>query len=112
QVDNQSCNIEIEIEDPSACPRYTGVTLKNIRVAPSPDWLQNRLKAIGVRPINNIVDVTNFVLFETGQPLHAFDAQAVKGEKVVVKKLAEGTGFVTLDEIERKLGANDLMICN
>lgn len=112
KVDNQSLNIEVEIEDPVACPRYTGVTLKNIHVAPSPDWLQNRLKSIGVRPINNIVDVTNFVLFETGQPLHAFDAEAIKGGKVVVKKLNEGTAFVTLDEIDRKLGANDLMICN
>lgn len=111
-VENESVNIAVEIEDADACPRYSGVTLNNVNVGTSPDWLKIRLKTIGIRPINNIVDVTNYVLFETGQPLHAFDAKAIKGNKVVIKKLAENTPFVTLDEIERKLNANDLIICN
>jgi phenylalanyl-tRNA synthetase beta chain len=112
KVENTDLNIEVEIADPEACPRYSGITISNLKIGPSPEWLKNRLKAIGVRPINNVVDVTNYVLFETGQPLHAFDASAVKGNKVVVQKLAEGTTFVTLDEVERKLSANDLIICN
>lgn len=112
KVDNTDLNIEVEIADSEACPRYSGITISNLKIGPSPEWLKNRLKAIGVRPINNVVDVTNYVLFETGQPLHAFDASAVKGNKVVVQKLAEGTTFVTLDEVERKLSANDLIICN
>jgi len=112
KTDNQSLNIEVVIEDVEACPRYSGLTISGVKVAPSPEWLQNKLKSIGVRPINNIVDVTNYVLFETGQPLHAFDAAAVKGNKVVVKKMPQDTPFVTLDEVERKLSSNDLMICN
>jgi phenylalanyl-tRNA synthetase beta chain len=84
----------------------------SVKVEPSPDWLQNRLKTIGLRPINNIVDITNYVMHETGQPLHAFDAAKIKGNKVVIRKCAEGTEFVTLDEVKRKLTANDLMICN
>jgi phenylalanyl-tRNA synthetase beta chain len=112
KVDNNDLNIEVEVVDIDACPRYSGLTINNIKIGPSPDWLKNKLKAIGVRPINNVVDVTNFVLFETGQPLHAFDASAVKGNKVVVKKLAENTAFVTLDEVERKLSSSDLIICN
>ncbi|MDO8898495.1 MAG: phenylalanine--tRNA ligase subunit beta, partial [Bacteroidales bacterium] len=112
KVENTDLNIEVEIADPEACPRYSGITITNLKIGPSPEWLKNRLKAIGVRPINNVVDVTNYVLFETGQPLHAFNASAVKGNKVVVQKLVEGTTFVTLDEVERKLSANDLIICN
>lgn len=111
-VDDQSLDIAVEVLDTTACPRYSGLTMSGIKVGPSPEWLKNKLKAIGVRPINNIVDITNFVLFETGQPLHAFDAKAVKGNKVVVKKLPAGTPFVTLDGIERKLNGNDLIICN
>ncbi|NTW26483.1 MAG: phenylalanine--tRNA ligase subunit beta, partial [Lentimicrobium sp.] len=111
KVDNHSFPVEVIVEDTAACPRYSGITVSGVKVAPSPEWLVNRLKAIGVRPINNIVDITNYILFEYGQPLHAFDA-AVTGNKVIVKKLAEGTPFVTLDQAERKLGAGDLMICN
>ncbi|MCB2219597.1 MAG: phenylalanine--tRNA ligase subunit beta [Bacteroidetes bacterium] len=110
--DNTNLDIPVVIENPEACPRYLGVTLSGLEVKESPDWLKNRLNAIGLRPINNIVDITNYVLHETGQPLHAFDADEITGNKVVVKKMAEGTTFTTLDEIERKLTANDLMICN
>jgi phenylalanyl-tRNA synthetase beta chain len=112
KVDNTNLTISVEVKDIDACPRYSGISMQNIQIAPSPEWLKNRLLAIGVRPINNIVDITNYVLFETGQPLHAFDASQVKGNKVIVKKLDSGTPFVTLDETERKLGSNDLMICN
>jgi len=111
-IDNQNLDITIKIENAEACPRYSGATISGLNVEPSPEWMQNKLKAIGVRPINNIVDITNYVLFETGQPLHAFDAQAVTANKIIVKTLDEGTPFVTLDEQERKLTANDLMICN
>ncbi|MCB0804781.1 MAG: phenylalanine--tRNA ligase subunit beta, partial [Bacteroidales bacterium] len=110
--DNKDLEIPVEIKNPEACPRYSGVTLTNIEVKESPGWLQNRLNAIGLRPINNIVDITNYVLHETGQPLHAFNADKITGKKVVVRKMEEGTPFVTLDEIERKLSADDLMICN
>ncbi|WP_255474006.1 phenylalanine--tRNA ligase beta subunit-related protein, partial [Prolixibacter sp. SD074] len=89
-----------------------GVTVSGITVKQSPEWLQNRLRLIGLNPINNIVDITNYVLFETGQPLHAFDAAEIAGNKVIVKTLTAGTKFVTLDEEERELDANDLMICN
>lgn len=109
---NQALDIDVVIENPEACPRYTGVTLSGIKVEESPAWLQNRLKAIGLSPINNIVDITNFVMHETGQPLHAFDADKIKGNKVVVKKLPAGTVFKTLDETDRKLTENDLMICD
>jgi phenylalanyl-tRNA synthetase beta chain len=112
KTDNTHLNIEVEIVDKQACPRYSGVTISNVKVATSPDWLKNKLLSIGVRPINNIVDVTNYVLFETGQPLHAFDAKAINGNKVVVKKLSANSEFVTLDGTTRKLGADDLMICN
>lgn len=112
KVDNEELSIDVIVEDNIACPRYSGITLKGIAVRESPSWLKELLKAIGIRPINNIVDITNFILFETGQPLHAFDAKQITGGKVIVKKLAEGTPFVTLDEVERKLAANDLMICN
>ena len=104
--------IGVVLEDTAACPRYSGITLSGIRVAPSPEWMQNRLKAIGLRPINNIVDITNYVLMETGQPLHAFDADKISGGKVIVKKLPAGSRFVTLDEVERTLNGEELMICD
>ena len=110
--DNHNLPISVIILNPEACPRYSGLTISGVTVAPSPDWLQNRLKAIGQNPINNIVDITNFVLHETGQPLHAFDAAAVKGDQVIVKTQTAGTKFVTLDGIERELSDKDLMICN
>ena len=112
KVDNTSLTIPVNIENPEACARYTAITLSGIQVKESPEWLCNRLKAVGLRPINNIVDITNYVLMETGHPLHAFDAGYVTGKQVVVKKLPAGTKFVTLDEVERSLGADDLMICN
>ena len=112
KTDNHSLPIDVSVENAEACPRYTGVTISNITVAPSPQWLQDKLNAIGVRSINNIVDITNYVLHETGQPLHAFDADAIAGNKVIVKNLPEGTPFVTLDNKERKLSSEDLMICN
>lgn len=104
--------VSITVENTEACPRYSGVTITGVKIATSPDWLKNKLLAIGVRPINNIVDITNFILHETGQPLHAFDADAVTGRKVIVKNLPQDTPFVTLDGKERKLDAADLMICN
>jgi phenylalanyl-tRNA synthetase beta chain len=110
--DNSDLKIAVEVENTEACPRYSGVTLSGITVKESPDWLKNRLKCIGLAPINNIVDITNFVLHETGQPLHAFDADKISGKKVVVKTLPAGTKFKTLDDKERTLTANDLMICN
>ena len=111
-VDNNSLPITVKIENPEACPRYSGITISGLQVKESPAWLRDRLKAIGLRPINNIVDITNFVLMETGQPLHAFDAAHVSGNQVIVKKMPSGTKFVTLDEVERSLSADDLMICN
>jgi len=111
-VVNKEFPIEIDIQDAEACPRYSGVSIAGIEIKESPDWLKNKLEAIGVRPINNIVDITNFVLHEMGQPLHAFDLDEIEGGKVVVKKLAKGSKFVTLDEIERELSDKDLMICN
>ncbi len=110
--DNQQLPIQVTIENTQACRRYSGVSMANITIKPSPAWLQQKLKAIGLRPINNIVDITNFIQHETGQPLHAFDADKIGGKKVVVKNLPEGTPFVTLDEKERKLNAQDLMICD
>jgi phenylalanyl-tRNA synthetase beta chain len=110
--DNDDLNIGIEIEHTEACPRYSGVTITDIEVKPSPDWLQNRLKAIGLTPINNLVDISNFVLHETGHPLHFFDADKIQDKKIIVKTLPEGTKFQTLDEEERKLSAEDLMICD
>jgi phenylalanyl-tRNA synthetase beta chain len=109
--DNKSLEISVDVQNAKACSRYAGVSISGITVKQSPIWLQQKLKAIGVRPINNIVDITNYILHETGQPLHAFDAAAVKG-KIIVKNLKEGTPFITLDEKERKLNAEDLMICN
>ncbi len=112
KIDNTSLDIEVVVEDTGACPRYSGVTISGIEVKESPQWLKNRLNSIGLRPINNVVDITNFVLHETGQPLHAFDAAKITGNKVVIRKPAPDTEFVTLDEQTRKLDVNDLMICN
>ena len=112
KTDHENLNIEVSVEDIEACPRYTSLTLTGVTVKPSPEWLQDKLKVIGVRPINNVVDVTNYVLHELGQPLHAFDADQIIGRKVRVKKCAEHTPFVTLDDVARKLSAEDLMICN
>ncbi len=104
--------INIQVEDLELCPRYSGLHIKNITVKESPKWLQNRLLSIGIRPINNIVDVTNFILFELGQPLHAFDASKIKGNKIVVRKSTPQSKFTTLDGIERALNGTELMICN
>ncbi|WP_276134382.1 phenylalanine--tRNA ligase subunit beta [Polluticoccus soli] len=109
---SDNLDINVTIEALEACPRYMGLSLTNVKVGQSPEWLQQRLKTIGVRSINNVVDITNFVLHEYGQPLHAFDAAAVKGNKVIVKFMPEGSKFTTLDEKERTLQGNDLMICN
>ncbi|MCC9168962.1 phenylalanine--tRNA ligase subunit beta [Pontibacter harenae] len=112
KVNNTSRPIAVEVENTEACPRYAGVTVSGIKVGPSAEWLQKRLRAIGLSPINNVVDVTNYVLHELGQPLHAFDTAKIKGDKIVVKNVAEGTPFITLDGVERKLKASDLIICN
>ena len=112
KVDNHDMNIDIVVENTEACPRYAGVAIKNVTVKESPEWLQNKLRLIGVRPINNIVDITNYILHAYGQPMHCFDADKIKGGKIVVKTSPEGTKFVTLDEVERKLSDRDLMICN
>ncbi|MDR3250849.1 MAG: phenylalanine--tRNA ligase subunit beta [Tannerella sp.] len=104
--------ISVEIKNPEACLRYSGVTVKGITVGESPEWLKKRLANVGLRPINNIVDVTNYVMLELGQPLHAFDAAKIKGAKIVVDTVPEGTKFVTLDGVERALTDHDLMICN
>ena len=112
KVDNTSFIIDVKVESQSACPRYSGISIDNVTIKESPKWLQQKLKAIGQRPINNIVDITNFIQHETGQPLHAFDADAIGGRKVIVKFLPEGSKFITLDEKERKLSSEDLMICD
>ena len=112
QVDNHDLNIDIEVADSESCPRYAGVTIKGVAVKESPEWLQNKLRLIGVRPINNVVDVTNYILHAYGQPLHCFDADKIKGNKIIVKTLPQNTPFVTLDEVERKLDERDMMICN
>lgn len=107
---NNALSIDIDVEDKEACPLYTGLCIQNVQVAESPEWLQQSLRAIGQRPINNIVDITNYVLHETGQPLHAFDYDTIAQHKIIVKKLAEGTTFKTLDGVDRTLRAADLMI--
>ena len=112
KVEKRTLKIDVKVENEKLAPRYCGVTISGITVKPSPTWLQNRLKAIGLTPKNNIVDVTNYVLHELGQPLHAFDAAQIKGNKVVVKTVPAGTKFVTLDDIERTLHEEDLMICD
>lgn len=111
-VDSPTHPVEVKVEDADGAPRYAGLTLTNLTVAPSPTWLQNRLKAIGLSPINNIVDATNYVLHELGQPLHAFDLDKVQDRTILVKRLPEGTTFTTLDGAERTLSAEDLMICD
>lgn len=111
-VDSPTHPVEVRVEDPAGSPRYAGVTLTGLTVGPSPNWLQNRLKAIGLNPINNVVDATNYVLHELGQPLHAFDLDKVKDQTIVVQRLADNTPFTTLDGVERKLSSEDLMICD
>jgi len=110
--DTQGAAFEIVIKNTEACRRYCGLYIENVTIGESPDWLQKRIRSIGLRPINNILDITNFILHETGQPLHAFDADKIKGRKIIIENLTEGTSFVTLDEKERKLNTEDLMICN
>lgn len=110
--DDTSLPIEVVVKDPTLAPRYAGVTISGIGIAPSPAWLQNKLSAIGVKPINNVVDITNFVLHATGQPLHAFDVDKIAGGKVIVEALPAGTPFTTLDGKERKLDDGDIMICD
>ena len=112
KVDNTDLDIPVIVENTEACPSYTGVTLKGVTVKESPAWLKNKLAFIGLRPINNVVDVTNYIVHAFGQPLHCFDADKIKGSKVIVKTMPEGTPFTTLDEVERKLSERDLMICN
>lgn len=111
-VNNTDLTIPVKIENIEACPHYAGVTISGVSVTESPSWLKNALLTIGVRPINNVVDITNFVLHEMGQPLHAFDADKITSKEIRVKNLPEGTPFITLDGMERKLSADDLMICN
>ena len=111
-VDSRTLKIDVDVIDKELAPRYCGLTLSNLKVGESPKWLQNRLKAIGLTPKNNIVDVTNYILHDLGQPLHAFDASKVVGNKIIVKTLEKGTKFTTLDGIERELHEEDLMICN
>jgi phenylalanyl-tRNA synthetase beta chain len=111
-MDNYALPIQVVVENTEACPRYSGLTMTDIKVGPSPEWLQRKLRSIGLSPINNVVDISNFVMHESGQPLHIFDANAIKGNQVVIRTEKEGTKFTTLDEAERKLDADDLMICN
>ena len=111
-VDNHDLEIEVVVENHDAAPRYAGLTVTGCKIAPSPEWMQKELRAAGINPKNNLVDITNYVLFELGQPLHAFDADKIDGKKVVVKCCEEGTPFVTLDGVERKLSKEDLMICS
>jgi len=111
-VDNHTLPISVTVENSEACPRYSGVSIAGVTIKESPEWLQNCLKAIGLRPINNVVDVTNFILHETGQPLHSFDADKIGGKQVIIKTLSEGTKFTTLDGNERTLSGNDLIICD
>jgi len=110
EVESTTKNISVELKDTKLCPRYSGVSISGIKVANSPDWLQNRLRAIGLTPVNNVVDITNYVLHETGQPLHAFDIAKISGNKVVVSTVKNKSKFIALDEIERELSSDDLMI--
>jgi phenylalanyl-tRNA synthetase beta chain len=112
RIDDPSPAISVEVKNTEACIRYSGVTVKGVTVKESPGWMKKRLTAVGLRPINNVVDITNYVLHELGQPLHAFDAEKIKGGKVVVDTVPEGTKFITLDGVERTLTGQDLMICN
>lgn len=110
--DNHDNTYEVIIENTTDCPRYTGITISGVTIGESPDWLKNKLRAVGLNPINNVVDITNFVQHEIGQPLHAFDADKIEGKKVIIKNLPEKSKFITLDETERSLSSRDLMICN
>ncbi len=112
KTENTTLEFSVEVEDKIACPRYSGITISGVNIGQSPEWMQRYLNAVDVRPINVIVDITNFVLHEMGQPLHAFDADKIPSKKILVKKLAEGTEFEALDETTRKLSADDLMICD
>jgi phenylalanyl-tRNA synthetase beta chain len=112
RVDNTGYKVDVVIENPDACYRYAGVSMTGVTVRPSPQWLQDRLRSIGLNPVNNVVDVTNFVLHELGQPLHAFDADQLTGRRIIVKNMPQGTPFITLDGVEHKLSAEDLMICD
>ena len=112
QVDRNTAGISIEVQRPEACLRYAGVCIEGVKVQESPEWLQTKLKAIGLHPINNVVDVTNFILFESGQPLHSFDKDKIKGNQVIIRSFPTGTKFTTLDGVERELNENDLMVCN
>jgi phenylalanyl-tRNA synthetase beta chain len=111
-VDERTLRFDVEVDDKEQAPRYCGISITDVTVMDSPEWIQNRLKAIGLTPKNNIVDITNYVLHELGQPLHAFDAQKVKGNKILVKTLKEGTKFTTLDGVKRELSSEDIMICD
>jgi phenylalanyl-tRNA synthetase beta chain len=110
--DNNSSGFEVIIENKVDCPRYTGITISDVKIAESPEWLKTRLRSVGLNPISNVVDITNFVQLEIGQPLHAFDADKITGKKVIIKNLPDKTKFATLDEVERSLSGRDLMICN
>src|SRR5664279_245085 len=110
--DNNNNPYEVIIENPTDCPRYTGITISDVTIGESPDWLKNKLRAVGLNPINNVVDITNFVQHEIGQPLHAFDADKIDGRKVIIRNMPDKSKFVTLDNVERSLSSRDLMICN
>jgi phenylalanyl-tRNA synthetase beta chain len=110
--DNNKNPYEVIIENPTDCPRYTGITISGVTIAESPEWLKNKLKAVGLNPINNVVDITNFVQHEVGQPLHSFDADKIDGKKVIIRNLPDKSKFITLDSVERSLSSRDLMICN
>jgi len=112
KVDNHDLDIDVQVENTEACPRYAGVSIKGVTVKESPEWLQDKLRIIGIRPINNVVYITNYIVHAFGQPLHCFDASNIKGNRVVVKTMPNETPFVTLDGVERKLADKDLMICN
>ena len=112
KTDNKNNPYEVIVENSTDCPRYTGITISGVTIGESPDWLKNRLRAIGLNPINNVVDVTNFVQHEVGQPLHSFDADKIEGKKIIIKNLPEKSKFITLDNVERSLSPRDLMICN
>lgn len=111
-VDNHDFEVDVEIVNKEACPRYAGISIKGVTVKESPEWLKDKLNLIGLRPINNIVDITNYIVHAYGQPMHCFDADKIKGHKIVVKTMPEGTKFVTLDGVEHSLSERDLMICN
>jgi phenylalanyl-tRNA synthetase beta chain len=110
--DNNDNHYEVIIENKNDCPRYTGITISGVEISESPEWLKNKLRAVGLNPINNVVDITNYVQHEIGQPLHAFDADKIDGKKVIIRNLPDKSKFITLDETERSLSSRDLMICN